>query len=279
MRNGFFKFLFVPLVVLLVTPMSEGYAQSPKASYRTSPMNLAGGSRLMLVSPNEWFPLAEKLSRYLEETHDQFAKLYGQIPAFETTLKLMDATTFYNETGAPTWTNAMYYRGEITIPLTLEDSIQIEDLYRSVRHEYTHAIINSLSAGRCPGWLDEGLAQWSEGSINPSLEPSLRKWLYFNNPVPLELLQGGFTKLEARMVPPAYAQSLFAAKTVIHSFGFKQIRNFFKALRDGDQKKEAFEKSFDMSESGFESALGKSLKRWAYSTEKIVINWDEHTHH
>ncbi len=241
-------------------------------------MSLGGGSQLMLISPNQWFPLAEKLSGYLEKTHDQFAKLYGEIPAFQTTLRLIDAETFYKETGAPNWTNAMYYRGEITIPLSFDQEIEIDDLFRSVRHEYTHAVINALSAGRCPGWLDEGLAQWAEGTINPALEPSLRKWLYFNNPISLDMLQGGFTKLETRMVPPAYGQSLFAAKTVIHSFGFNQIQGYFKSLRSGDTKQSAFSKSFELSESGFEKALGKSLKRWAFSKEKIEINWSKHVH-
>ena len=141
-------------------------------------------------------------------------------------------------------------------------------LYRSVKHEYTHAVINALSGGRCPGWLDEGLAQWAEGSVNPALEPALRKWLYFNPPIPLDLLQGGFTRLELPMVPPAYAQSLFAARSVIKTFGFPKISKYFKNLRKGKRKVSAFENSFDVDDSSFEKALGKSMKNWAYDTTK-----------
>ncbi|MDZ4785778.1 MAG: peptidase MA family metallohydrolase [bacterium] len=254
----------------------------PKASFKITPVSLNGGSRLMVVSPNEWYPLAQKLSKYLQDTHDQYAKLFGTIPAFQTTLRVIDAETFYKETGAPTWTNAMYFRGEITIPLQIDEPIELEDLQRSVKHEYMHSVINALSAGRCPGWLDEGLAQWIEGTVNPALEPSLKKWMFFNEPIPLERLQGGFTKLETDMVAPAYGQSLFAAKTVIHSFGFEEISKYLEALRNGKTKESAFTASFEVSENGFEKALSKSLKRWAYGNQSLKIasniKLDSHNH-
>ncbi len=233
----------------------------------------------MLISPKEWFPLAEQLSNYLQETHNQFTKMYGPIPAVETTLRLIEAETFYKETGAPNWTNAMYYKGVMSIPLSLDEPVEIDDLFRSVRHEYTHAVINALSAGRCPGWLDEGLAQESEGSVNPALEPALKKWLYFNPPISLDLLQGGFTKLESRMVAPAYGQSLFAARSVVSTFGFENIRKYFDALREGNTKSAAFTESFGVSESGFEAAFGKQVKRWAFGAEHLkVAEHAEHNH-
>lgn len=253
--------------------------RQPMASYRSKPLALSGGGQLMLISPKEWFPLAEQLSNYLQETHNQFTKMYGPIPAVETTLRLIEAETFYKETGAPNWTNAMYYKGVMSIPLSLDEPVEIDDLFRSVRHEYTHAVINALSAGRCPGWLDEGLAQESEGSVNPALEPALKKWLYFNPPISLDLLQGGFTKLESRMVAPAYGQSLFAARSVVSTFGFENIRKYFDALREGNTKSAAFTESFGVSESGFEAAFGKQVKRWAFGAEHLkVAEHAEHNH-
>jgi hypothetical protein len=224
----------------------------------------------MLVSPKEWFWLAEKLSIQLQKAHAHYTKLFGPIPPVETTLKLIDADVFYRETGAPSWTNALYYKGVMSIPLNFEEPVDMDELFRSVSHEYTHAVINALSAGRTPGWLDEGLAQEAEGDVNPALEPSLKKWLFFNSPISLDLLQGGFTKLENRMVAPAYGQSLYAARVVVNTFGFKNLREYFDNLRAGKAKPEAFRAAFGISEAGFEEAFGKYVKRWAYGTPSKV---------
>jgi len=252
------------------------------ASYRSRPMDLKGGGRLLLVSPKEWFWLAEKLSIQLREAHLHYSALFGEIPPVETTLKLIDSERFYRETGAPSWTNALYYKGVMSIPLNFQDPVNMDDLFRSVSHEYTHAVINALSGGRTPGWLDEGLAQEAEGDVNPALEPALKKWLYFNQPISLDLLQGGFTKLESRMVAPAYGQSLFAARVVVNTFGFQNLRTYFDNLRGGKPKSVAFKNAFGISESGFERAFGKYVKKWAYGhdTDTKVATSDpvDHAH-
>lgn len=232
-------------------------------SATVSELTLLGGSTLSLVSPKLWATLAAELSIYLRETHDEYAKLIVDLPPFNTTVRLIESREFYRETGAPEWTNAMYYRGEISIPMELGAPIDYDNIYRSVRHEYTHAILNAASGGRCPGWLDEGLAQLAEGTPNPALEPALRRWLIKNPPVPLSVLQGGFTKLQTSMVPAAYAQSLYSSKSMIESFGWKRISYYLSLLREGRDKPTAFERAFNVSERGFETAMGSHLSKWA----------------
>ncbi len=235
---------------------------SPGASIRYLPLSLSGGTKLTLISPEHWNAVAKKISGNLEKSHSFFSKLFGDIPAFQSSVRLMDEEDFYAETGAPRWTNAMYYRKQIIIPMSRSEAIDFDNLFRSVRHEYTHAVIHALSNGKAPGWLDEGIAQWAEGSENPALRPALYNWLSDNKPLPLLMLQGGFTKLESKMVPAAYAQSLFAANTMINTFGFKEIRGYFDSLRTGSNKPGAFKNNFRMSESKFEQHLAKTLNRW-----------------
>ncbi|MBN8550803.1 MAG: hypothetical protein J0M12_15925 [Deltaproteobacteria bacterium] len=233
-----------------------------------SPLSLRGGSKLTLISPQAWSPLAEQIRDVLEKTHEYYTTLFGEIPPISTAIRLMDEETFFIATGAPKWTNAMYYRNQIVIPLALNTEIDMDALRRAVKHEYTHAIIHALSSGRCPGWLDEGLAQWAEGSENPALQPALRDWVLRAGAVPLSILQGGFTKLDAKIVPAAYAQSLYSAYVVMNSFGFVPLRNYFDLLRKGEDRDEAFKRSFELSETSFEQRLGESLERWAKSPHK-----------
>jgi hypothetical protein len=203
----------------------------------------------------------------LNTTHDHFTRLFADIPAFSTSIRLMDEEEFFELTGAPKWTNAMFFRGQIILPLAKGKAIDIENLNRSVRHEYTHALLSALSAGNLPGWIDEGLAQWFEGEESPGLRDALREWLKTHEPVPLTLLQGGFTKLKPEMVPAAYAQSLLATRLVAEKYGFPALAAYFMLLRDGVEKDAAFETAFSISIPDFEQQLGKALKRWALKGE------------
>ena len=123
-------------------------------------------------------------------------------------------------------------------------------------------MLHALSNGRCPGWLDEGLAQWAEGAENPALPRALSSWLKERSPVPLSYLQGGFTKLDPAMVAAAYAQALYSANLLVESFGFQRIRNYLELLHNNKSKSEAFNETFGLSEASFEKTLTLSLNEW-----------------
>lgn len=239
-----------------------GSAPEPLHTLTFAPLLLSGGSHLTLVSPSRWSPVIRRLSHSLEEVHTKYTELFGVIPPLTTSIRLMDEEDFFKSTGAPRWTNALYYKEEIIIPLPQDGHVDWENLLRAVKHEYTHAVVHGLSGGRCPGWLDEGLAQWAEGQENPALRPALLRRLRAAGPVPLTTLQGGFTKLDAKIVPAAYAQSLYLTQTIIRSYGFTALKLFFAALKKGQQRSAAFRGAFRLSEPGFETAMGKTLTQW-----------------
>jgi len=227
------------------------------------PVNLQDGSRLTLISPRRWSDIAEEITTELTRAHQRLAALFGTIPPFRSSIRLMDEKSFYDLTGAPGWTNAMFFRGEIIIPLSKTQPIDLENIHRSVKHEYTHAVLSALSKGRIPGWMDEGLAQWAEGEENPALRSTLKHYLQKSDPVPLNLLQGGFTKLEAKMVPAAYAQSLLAMQAMIKAYGIVKITNYLSLLRQDLEKDVAFETAFNIEPERFEQKLSSTLRAWA----------------
>jgi hypothetical protein len=220
-----------------------------------SGLRLDGGSELTVISPKEWRETASFLIETLEETHGNYLQVFGSIPKFSVTVRLMDEETFYLATGAPAWTNAMYFKGQIVIPLPKDGLVDRDNMIRSIRHEYTHAVIHALSGGNCPGWLDEGLAQWAEGEVNPLLTQALSEWLLKHPAIPFKLLQGGFTKLPAQMVPAAYAQSLLGAKLMLNRFGLKGIGLFLNSLRLGNKERDAFRQVFKASRGEIEQSV------------------------
>ena len=233
----------------------------------SSEVTLAGGTKLNLVFPQKWDLLANSLQNDLKETHTSLSKAFGELPKFSSSVRLMEEDMFYLSTGAPSWTNALYYKGQILIPVPENENFDYENIKRSLKHEFMHAVINAMSDGKCPGWLDEGLAQWVEGSENPALQPALHRYLKKNPPVPLSLLQNGFTKLETKMVPAAYAQSLYATHTLINTYGLDAVGQFLRHLKKDSNKPRVFQAKFSISEQVFESMLGNSLKEWTADIE------------
>jgi hypothetical protein len=256
----------VTLIVLLAlgapTISAAENAAARSRTFRESILPLSQGGEIRLQSPARWDAVAEIALATVRTTYQDYAQQFGEIPPFRVTIRILPDSQFFKETGAPPWTNALYYKKQIYIPLSETSAPDLLDLTRSVRHEFTHAIIHALSNGRCPGWLDEGIAQWSEGTPSPALSQALDRWLRRNSPVPLGLLQGGFTKLNSEMVPAAYAQSFYAARMMVDLYGLPTIADYLRGLQKDGEVEDVFKNTFALNEHQFEQGLTRSLKVW-----------------
>ncbi len=217
-----------------------------------------------LSSQKNFMPINDLVTESIQKTHKELESLLGPLPMLSVQVKLMTPDVFTLSTGVPSWTNALYFDDTIIIPINQKELNEAE-LVRSVRHEFTHAVIHNLTDGKCPGWLDEGLAQFMEGTPNPLMRLALMQWLEKNPPVPFQLLQKGFTKLNKKFVAPAYAQSLWAANILIHQKGFLKIRNFFDQLKKGT--KDPYTITLDTTEAGFEESVSCGLKNKGCMTD------------
>ncbi len=210
--------------------------------------------------------VADESLRVLNDTYDELTRIFETRPNQRVILRFLTPEEFHDTTGSPSWTSAMYFGGEITVPVKLEDARSARHLKRALRHEYVHAVIAELSGSRCPAWFDEGLAQLIEGEANPLLGPALRNWIRHHQPLPLDSLQNGFTLIDDALVPTAYAQSLFATRTLVNTYGFRSVRKYLKLLRESEPEPEAFRAAFQLSRETFERQLDTQITRWASST-------------
>ncbi|MCB0325137.1 MAG: hypothetical protein KDD69_16245 [Bdellovibrionales bacterium] len=242
-------------------------AGSDYTTYTTPRFTLYIGSDSKPSEPINADEVAEQSLKILNTTYEELSRIFRTQPKRKVVLRFLSPTEFRRQTGAPEWTSAMYFRDEITIPLTKANAWERDELHRALRHEYVHAVIAELSDYRCPAWLDEGVAQLLEGQINPLLGPALRRWVGLNPAIPLEWLQNGFTTLESAYVPAAYAQSLFATRKLIQQHGFQSVTNYLADLRKGVVERKAFERSFYRPKAQFERELTREMRRWAASRE------------
>ncbi len=240
------------------TPRIAPAIESPVVTF--APTRLDGSSSIQLITTPPLTTLGTELISSIRKTHREFNALFGGITDIHNTLRLIDAEEFYAVTHLPTWTNAMFFRKQVVIPIDRSKPIDRMELERSLRHEYFHAITHSLSAGRCPGWLDEGLAQHIEGIPQDGLWRALAGWLGNNDMVPFERLARGFTKLPSEMVAPAYAQSLVAARMVRSQFGMGAVRAFLEQLKSGAQVESSFLHAFGIPATAFHKRVEENLR-------------------
>lgn len=227
-----------------------------KASYR-----FGNSSIIQVISNTNTQSVAKKATDSLRETYEELSTLLGEEVPVSTTIHILDEKAFFKVTGAPKWANALFIGNRILIPVP-EDGVDIESIKRSARHEFTHAILNKAAGSLLPGYIDEGLAQWMEGKPLPVLNQILLKWLKKNDPISLSLLQGGFTRLSTEKVAPAYAQSLYAVQLLLRDHGFGAFEVFFKSLKRGMSKNDAFKSAFKQSEKEFEKRLFSELREF-----------------
>src|SRR6202007_751683 len=95
-----------------------------------------------------------------ESDYDDLVRDLGNPPRDNILVTLYTEQAFFDVTHAPTWSGAMN-DGKLRIPISGLSSVTPE-LAHVLKHELAHSFITQLSAGRCPPWLHEGIAQFLE---------------------------------------------------------------------------------------------------------------------
>ncbi|MCI5065160.1 hypothetical protein MRY87_05515 [bacterium] len=289
-RSGQALALLLSCILLSIpagaTPLEEN-AASAQLIY--APIGDQSHHSFHLVFPPQYQTAADGLKKQLHHELDTIGTTLGIRTGFRTQVELMNPKKFYRTLKLPTWTNAIYLRSRIIIPMKQASELSHHrgrdleqgELQRAVRHELVHAVIDHQTKGACPGWLDEGIAQLLEGPEHPILRQALQRWVQKERMIPLHLLQTGFTKLPQKMVPAAYAQSLYAVKLLLNEQSPSTVKELFYRLRRGQEFRKAFRTTFSLSFSEFEASLQAHLKDLANSKDggqtDVVWRWNYDT--
>jgi hypothetical protein len=122
-----------------------------------------------------------------------------------------------------------YHDGSIRIrPETVRKE---SELRRVLRHELTHAIIDQKTKGNCPHWLQEGIAQFLDGTDVRATEAWLRRQ---TTPLtPLFRIEGPFRDRDLASREAAYRESASAVSFLVSRIGRNGLLFLIQRLGEG----------------------------------------------
>lgn len=184
----------------------------------------------------KWIP---ELKRDLEEAYTEIVSLLGIQPQQRILVMWLDPEQY--QWRAPDWSSGLY---DGRVRIVIDDYPRDQaDIRSTLRHELTHAVLFTLGT-RLPTWLQEGMAQISEGHDVELARKGLRDRL------PLLLgvgdLDSNWTAWTDReQVAQAYFYSMAFCGWLEDEYGQGALHNLFQNVR-GHTFAEGWERTFGL---------------------------------
>ncbi len=199
----------------------------------------------------------EQILAALESDYDDLARDLGTPPRDNILVTLYTEQAFFDVTRAPSWSGALN-DGKLRIPINGLNAMTPE-LARVLKHELAHTFINQLSAGRCPPWLHEGIAQLMEPKSLGSDGRQLAQLFKSQNNIPLNVLEGSFLRFSGGQAYLAYAESLAAVTYINDTYGMGDIQRILQLLSQGNSTEAALRATIHSDYGQLESEVAKYL--------------------
>lgn len=172
--------------------------------------------------------LASEILRVLEIHFDQISAMLNYTPPEPIGVILYTGQQFEDITRAPSWVGAIN-DGRIRVPVQGLTSVN-DQLSRVLRHELTHSFLQEKTRGRCPAWLQEGIAQWMEGRRSGASAAGLIATYDQHTAIPLSSLEISWMQLSGTGAAFAYSWSLAAVETILANGNMAQLVQLVDAV-------------------------------------------------
>jgi tetratricopeptide (TPR) repeat protein len=198
--------------------------------------------------------LRSQLIATLESEYDDLVRELGIAPRNNILVVLYTEQSFFDVTQAPSWSGAVF-DGKLRIPINGLTSVTPE-LARVMKHELAHSFISQLSGGRCPQWLNEGIAQAvepkqvSHGRLLAELFGTQRE-------IPLNALEGSFMQFSSAQATVAYEESLAAVQFISDTYGMADLQRILERLGQGSSTEAALRATIHSDYGQLEGEVGK----------------------
>lgn len=170
--------------------------------------------------------LGDQTLEVLQKAYGDLGSLFNAFPEGSVTVILYGKKDFAAVTGAPDWAGGAY-DGKIRVPVRGIKEMTPQ-LRRILYHEYAHLLLWTLTRGKLPLWLNEGLAQVAEGDLHHRQEG-------YGAPLPFRRLERSFDGLNAEEAATAYRQSRDFVHWLLEEYGWPRMLDLLQALGRGER--------------------------------------------
>jgi tetratricopeptide (TPR) repeat protein len=165
--------------------------------------------------------LANGVLRTLETEFDEISSTLNYVPPEAIGVVLYTNQAFVDITRAPAWVGALN-DGRIRVPVEGLSTVT-DELARVLKHELTHSFVGQKTGGKCPVWLQEGMAQYMEGKRSRNaaavLATAYERHLEFS----LASYETSWMNLPKETAAMAYAWSLAVVETIVVEDGMDDV--------------------------------------------------------
>jgi hypothetical protein len=201
--------------------------------------------------------LRRDLVSTLESHYDDLVRDLGIAPRGSIAVVLYTDQAFFDVTQSPSWAGAVN-DGKLRIPVDGMSSVT-PDLSRVLKHELAHSFINQLASGRCPQWLNEGIAQAMEPKSLSSRGRRLAGLFKAQQEIPFNALEGSFMRFSPMEAILAYDESLAAVQFIIDTQGISDVQRILQRLGEGSSTEVALRATIHDDYGRLQGEVGKYL--------------------
>jgi tetratricopeptide (TPR) repeat protein len=181
--------------------------------------------------------LAREVLKTLESEYDEISSTLNYNPPEQIGVILYTNQAFTDITRAPSWTGALN-DGRIRVPVDGLTSMT-DELARVLKHELTHSFISQKTGGRCPVWLQEGIAQFMEGKRSRSMAGALLSAYEHHMEISLAGYETSWMNLPKDVAANAYAWSLAVVETIVTVDGMEDLEQILDRIAGGSSTEDA----------------------------------------
>jgi tetratricopeptide (TPR) repeat protein len=201
--------------------------------------------------------LRQQILTTLETQYDDLVREIGIAPRNSIAVVLYTEQAFFDVTQSPSWASAMY-DGKLRIPISGVQTVTPE-LARVLKHELAHAFVTQITGGRCPQWLNEGVAQYVEPRSLASHGRRLVATFHSQQQIPYNVLESGFLNLSPAQAMLAYDESLAAVNYISETYGSGDVQRILERVGSGSSLEAALRQTIHAGYGDLEQEVARYL--------------------
>ena len=231
-------------------------------SWQSLNSTMPGGGELSLF----WYAgdtiFAQELMGACEEALTKLTQDIGTYPEkpieiyiYASTVDLQGAMIFPQE-----WTGGVAFTAFSTVAIGISPS-ELDWGKRALVHELTHLVVHQSTFGpygQLPLWLDEGLAMYSEGELDPVMRSYLEEAIAKGELISVRSLCSPFSAYSEK-ASLSYAQSYSLVEYLLDNYGQDSMLDLLAILKQGTTYDEALTEVYDFDIDGLDARWRATL--------------------